>query len=313
MPLVISDDRHQDGLTSSQIRFLHQRLAKRQDVRAMRILFLNLMPHVLETELQVLRLLANTPLQVEVTLVRSLSSIPTPGGEQQLLDHYRSFDEVRSAQYDGAIIVGHDSEVGGWVGQPTWEHFAEVLNWTQAHVRSSLYIGWAARAAVSHFHDLLPWFLPERQVAAVVGKSLQAGHALLGGLDRHIQLPVARATRYDPSLLQGHDELVALVASEQFGVHILQDPAKRRLYIFDHIESSAGMFRRDVRKHAAALGRDPAVDAPAPNWRAAAHVLLANWLDVEVYQPLSLSVFADAVTAGAERSEPAPAGSAAPA
>jgi len=283
----------------------------------MRILFLNLMPHVLETELQVLRLLANTPLQVEVTLVRSLSSIPATGGEQQLLDHYRSFDEIRNGQYDGAIIVGHDSDVGGWVGQPTWEHFAEVLNWTQAHVRSSLYIGWAARAAVSHFHDLLPWFLPERQVAAVVGRSLLPGHPLLGGLDRNVQLPVARAIRYDLSLLNGHDELVALLASEQCGVHILQDPAHRRLYLFDHIESSAGMFRREVRKQAAELGRDPAGDAPAPNWRAAAHVLLANWLDVEVYQPLSLSVFADAVNAvppaATVRPESTPAVSAAPA
>jgi homoserine O-succinyltransferase len=288
MPLIIPDDLPTAALDAYAIRHLPARLATRQDIRPLRILLLNLMPQVLETETQVLRLLANTPLQVEITLVRNLTSLANHPGNDQLLDHYRDFRQVRDAEYDAVIVIGQEGhEEGGQHGSPPWDQIAEFLDWTRTHVRSSLYIGWAARAAVSHFHELLPWFLPERQVALVSARVVRPEHPLVAGVDHRLHVPVARAIRYDASILQLHPELEALVTSEAFGVHLLLHPAARRTYLFDHLEASAGMFRRDIRRHLHASSSQRLPLTPA-TWRSQVHLLLANWLDVEVYQPLSL-------------------------
>jgi homoserine O-succinyltransferase len=302
MPIILTDSARRDAYAERGIPVIERQEAERQDIRPLRILLLNLMPQFLETELQILRLLANSPLQVELTLLRSLAITRPQAGDDYLFEHRPAFEAVRDSRFDALVLSGTSSSEQPYGELPHWEQVASFLTWAAVRVRTSLFIGWGAEAALVHYHGVLGQFAAEPEVRVVRARTGGSSHPLLRGLDQSLPIPVARSTRFPINQFQGPLGFELLLTSEALGVHLAQHRQSRRLFLFDHLEASAGMFRRQRRQaqRSAPTPRD-LEENPQP-WRAAAHLLLANWLHSEVYAPLSLPDAAPAHAGAAHRS-----------
>jgi homoserine O-succinyltransferase len=250
-------------------------------VRALRLLVVTLVPHPLETETLLLRLLAESPLQIDVTLVRSLvrdgADSASPG--ERLLDHHRDWQTLRTGHFDGLVVSA--AAAGG----ADWDQFAAFLDWTRDRVGAALFLGWAAEAALGHFHGLLGQRLAEPVVAVVPHRV--ADGPLLACQDRAVAVPLARAARFPRPAFAGTG-LDVLVDHAEHGAHLVHDAQAHRLYALDHLEASAGQFARALRRrHGAEAAETAAGIRPGQPWRSYAHLLVADWLDQEVHQGLA--------------------------
>jgi homoserine O-succinyltransferase len=258
------------------------------ETRALRILVVNLMPNALETETRLLRLLADSPLQTEVALLRGLDGGGAVG-EGGLLDHQRGFDVVRDGTFDGCVCVAAravaaaDLAAGAHAGAgPSYDHFAAFVEWSRVRVRASLFIGWAAEAALGHLHGLLGHWQAEPVVAVVPHRV--SGSPLVAAQDRTVAVPLARASRFARAQVEQKPGLEVLVDHVEHGAHLIHEPGARRLYALDHIESSAGMFARALRRRHGADAAEAAEGVrPGQAWRSYAHLLFAEWLSQDVH------------------------------
>ena len=260
--------------------------AEHQDIRALKIAILNLMPNKIATETQLLRLLSNTPLHVDIDLVQT-GHIPKNTPQEHMLKFYKSFSEVRENRYDGLIITGAPVEQMEYNEVDYWDELCEVFEWSKTNVFSTIHICWGAQAGL-YYHYGIPKYPLERKMSGVfLHKTLDQHHPLMRGFGDTFFCPHSRHTEVRREDIVKINELEILAESQEAGVHIVSDLSQRQIFLTGHCEydrdTLAQEYDRDMKpKHYFPYGDVTAV--PRFNWSCSANMLYANWLNHCVYQ-----------------------------
>lgn len=267
--------------------------AVRQDIRPLRIALLNLMPDKVATELQIARLLGATPLQVELTLVRISDHVSRNTSQDHMAAFYRPWEEVRHARFDGLVMTGAPVEHLPFSAVTYWDELARVLDWTQTHVHRTFTICWAAMAAVHHFHGMPKHGLAQKASGLYRHRTLVPASPFLRGFPDTFRVPVSRWAEARARDIPAGSGLVVLAESPRTGLCLLDDPARRALHMFNHLEYDTGTLATEYFRDAAKAPQTPLPahyfpdddpSRPPENpWRGHAHLLFANWIN-EMYQ-----------------------------
>lgn len=281
-------------LEEEQIFVMHESRAAAQDIRELEIAILNIMPNKEDTELQLLRLLSNTPLQVRPTFLRLDSHIYKHVSEDYLQRYYHSFSSVRGRKFDGLIITGAPVETLTFEQVDYWLEMTELLDWADRHVTAVMYLCWSAQAGLYHHYGIQKHPLPAKLSGVYSHRTIFREEPLTRGFNDIFHAPHSRYTGILKEEVQRHRELDILAESDVAGIYLVHDAEKHRLFVTGHPEYSratlANEYMRDLAK-----GINPAVparyfpnDSPAGipqfQWKAHANLLFANWLNYEVYQ-----------------------------
>ena len=265
-----------------------------QDIRPLKILILNLMPTKTATETQLLRLLSNTPLQLEVEFLRMTSHEDKHTPLSYLLKFYKSFDEVEKNRYDGMIITGAPVERMDFREVDYWPELCRVMDWSRGRVYSTLHICWGAQAGLYHHFGVPKYELPEKLSGIFEHRILRPEHPLLRGFDDRFPAPHSRYTEVHAEDLSRVPELEILAVSDEAGVYLAANRNGRQFFITGHCEydrdTLAAEYFRDLKKeipismpkHYFPDG-DPS-KTPVMRWRGPASLLFSNWLNYFVYQ-----------------------------
>jgi len=276
--------------------------ALRQDIRPLKIAILNLMPTKIVTETQLLRLLGNSALQVEITLLNTLSHPSTHTSKQHLLDFYQNPTHVRDQKFDGLIITGAPVEHLEFKQVNYWRELQEILDWSEENVYSTFHICWAAQAALYHRYAIPKYPLDQKMFGVYPHHVLSANEKLLRGFDDHFCAPHSRHTEIRHADIQKIKDLDILAASEEAGVYIIASKDRRQFYITGHSEydpfTLKDEYERDLKKGLDIqipknyFPQDDPSKSPMVQWRGHAHLLYSNWLNYYVYQmtPYELDV-----------------------
>lgn len=268
--------------------------AQTQDIRPLRIVVLNLMPLKITTETDLVRLLSNTPLQVEMSFMKIRSHTPKNTPIEHMRAFYTDFDVMRERHYDGMIVTGAPVEQMPFESVHYWEEVTGIFDWARTHVTSTLYICWAAQAALYHFYRVPKYPLPRKLFGVFRHRALQPLHPIFRGFDDTFCVPHSRHTEVRRSDILSVPELTLLSESEEAGVHLVMSRGGREFYVTGHSEYSPltldSEYRRDVDKGLPIdlprnyyRGDDPQAGVLV-TWRAHANLLFSNWLNYFVYQ-----------------------------
>ena len=284
-------------LKQENIFVMGDKRAFHQDIRPLKIVILNLMPHKETTETQLLRLLGNSPLQVEIILLRIESHQSKNTSQEHLNAFYQSFADIKEHNYDGMIITGAPVEHLDFAEVTYWNDLQEIMDWTKTHVTSTFHICWAAQAGLFHHYGVPKYPLPEKMFGIFkhsVNKSGLNGMQLLRGFDDEFYVPHSRHTEIKPSDLCGRPELEILSESPEAGIYIVVSKDGRQVFVTGHSEYDTFTLKEEYDRDAAkgltiALpknyfpGNDP-TQKPIHKWRSHTNLLFQNWLNYYVYQ-----------------------------
>lgn len=210
--------------------------AKEQDIRPLRVLILNLMPIKITTETDLIRLLSNNPLQVEVEFLKLETHVSKNTPEEHLLMFYKNFSEVKEDFYDGMIITGAPVELFEYKDVRYWPEISTIFDWARTHVTSTLYICWAAQAALYHFYGVDKYALPEKMFGVFKHIIHDKKFPLFRGFDDEFYIPHSRHTTVTRNDIVKHDELKILAESDESGVGIVTSRGGREFYLTGHSE-----------------------------------------------------------------------------
>ena len=288
-------------LESENIFVMTEDRALTQDIRPLRILLLNLMPTKIETETQLLRLLSNTPLQVEVELLQTSTHKSKNTSAEHMLKFYKYFDDIKDRNFDGMIITGAPIELLPFEEVEYWDELCEIMEWSKTHVYSTFHICWGAQAALYYHYGVPKVPLAEKMFGVFPHRPLDLYHPLMRGFDDEYFVPHSRHTETRTSDIALVKDLQILSYSDVAGVHLLSDMDCRNFYATGHSEydrdTLAREYFRDVEKGMSIkvpYGYFPDDDpskTPLMKWRGTGSLLFANWLNYFVYQrtPYDLS------------------------
>ena len=268
--------------------------ATHQDIRPLRVAILNLMPTKITTETQLLRLLSNSALQVEVTLLHTATYESKNTDADHLLEHYATFEDVRQEKFDGLIITGAPVEQMHFEEVEYWDELTHIMDWAETNVESTFYICWGAQAALYHKYGIPKYDLPHKMFGVYEHRILSSTESLLRGFDDIFLAPHSRHTEIRRVDIEKVDELQILAESDEAGVYIVGTKDGRHLFITGHSEydplTLKGEYDRDVNKGLPVdvpqnyyPMNDP-TQPPNVRWRGHANLLYANWLNYYVYQ-----------------------------
>ena len=281
-------------LKEEKIFVIQQSTALRQDIRAMRIALLNIMPVKQTTETHILRLLSNTPLQIEVDLVypKTHQSKNTP--VEHLRAFYRTFDEISKNKYDGMIITGAPVELLNFEEVDYWNEMKTIMDWTVNNVTSTLFICWAAQAGLYHFFNIPKYPLEEKMFGVFNHKVKDRKLPLVRGFDDTFLAPHARHTEIKLADVEKIKELDVVSDSDEAGVYIVARKDGRQIFITGHSEYDPNTlkeeYERDIEKGMKIsipknyFLNDEISSTPIVRWRSHANLLFTNWLNYYVYQ-----------------------------
>ncbi|MBD1577223.1 MULTISPECIES: homoserine O-acetyltransferase MetA [Vibrio] len=295
MPIKIPDQLPaSDILRQERIFIMSESRATTQMIRPLKVLILNLMPKKIETETQFLRLLSNSPLQVDIELLRidDRPSKNTP--EEHLNNFYRQFDMVKNRNFDGLIITGAPLGLVQFEDVAYWEHLQTVMEWANNHVTSSLYVCWAAQAGLKLLYDLPKRTRKEKLSGVYQHDVINEFHPIVRGFDDSFLAPHSRYADFSPDYLSEHTDLDLLATSADAGVYLASTKDKRHVFVTGHPEYDAQTLHTEYSRDLAE-GMDPAIplnyypndnpdNKPIASWRSHGHLLFANWLNYCVYQ-----------------------------
>lgn len=274
--------------------------ATQQDIRPLRIVVLNLMPLKITTETDLVRLLSNTPLQVEITFmkIKSHTSKNTPIEHMQAF--YTDFDEIRSQKYDGMIITGAPVEQMDFEEVNYWQEITGIFDWSRTHVTSVLYICWAAQAGLYHHYGVPKYPLEQKMFGVFKHTALDPLASIFRGFDDEFYVPHSRHTEIRREDILKNPELTLLSESEESGVYVAMARNGRELFVTGHSEYSPltldTEYRRDLDKGLSIevprnYYRDNDPDkGPLVRWRGHANLLFSNWLNYYVYQETPFNI-----------------------
>lgn len=295
MPIKIPDNLPAyNVLTGENIFVMTEDRAIHQDIRPLRIAILNIMPTKIVTETQLLRLIGNTPLQVDVCLLhpRTYTSKNTP--EEHLRTFYRTFADVRNERFDGLIITGAPVEKIPFEDVDYWDELKDIMDWSRHSVYSTLFICWAAQAGLYHFYGIPKYPLPRKMFGVFEHEVKVKNVKLLRGFDDVFYAPHSRHTEIRREDVEKVDGLQILAESPEAGVYIVISADERQIFITGHSEydplTLKAEYDRDISRGLDIEvpehyypDDDPARD-PVVRWRGHANLLFANWLNYYVYQ-----------------------------
>jgi homoserine O-succinyltransferase len=268
--------------------------ATRQDIRPLRIVILNLMPLKITTETDLVRLLSNTPLQVEISFMKIKSHTSKNTPIEHMKAFYTDFDKMRDEKYDGMIITGAPVEQMDFEEVTYWDEITEIFDWARTHVTSTLYICWAAQAGLYHFYGVPKYDLPAKMFGVFRHSLREPFVPIFRGFDDEFFVPHSRHTEIRREDIMKVPELTLLSESEESGVYMAMARGGREFFITGHSEYSPytlnDEYMRDLGKGLPInkprnyyRNNDPA-QGPVVRWRGHANLLFTNWLNYYVYQ-----------------------------
>jgi homoserine O-succinyltransferase len=268
--------------------------AAHQDIRPLRVAILNLMPTKIATETQLLRLLSNSALQVEVTLLHTASYESKNIDADHLLQHYVTFNEIKNEKFDGLIITGAPVEQMPFKEVDYWTELTRIFDWAETNVESAFYICWGAQAALYHRYGIPKYDLPRKMFGVFEHRTLSQTENLLRGFDDIFLAPHSRHTEIRRQDIDKIGEIQILAESDEAGVYIVGSKDGRHIFVTGHSEydpfTLKGEYDRDINKglpiHVPKnyYPNDDPTQTPNVRWRGHANLLYANWLNYYVYQ-----------------------------
>ena len=260
-----------------------------QDIRPLRIALLNLMPKKIETETQIARVLAGTPLQVEMTMFAPSGYVPKNTPLEHMIDFYRPWQAIREEKFDGLIVTGAPIEQMPFEEVIYWDELRRIFDWSLTHVHGLFALCWGGQAALYHFHGIPKYQLPEKRFGVFTHRVLDHTSLLMRGLDDEIRIPVSRHTENRREDIAAHPDLELLIDSAEAGPCLVHDRRLRHVHMFNHLEYDSttldAEYRRDLEKGSPIgvplhyyPGDDPS-KPPVNTWRGNAHLLYSNWIN----------------------------------
>ena len=268
--------------------------ATSQDIRPLRIVILNLMPLKITTETDLVRLLSNTPLQMEIYFMKLKSHTSKNTPIEHMMMFYKDFDVLEKEKFDGMIITGAPIEHLEFEDVEYWNEISKIFAWANTHVTSTMYICWAAQAGLYYHYGVPKYQLPKKMFGIFQQHTLQPQIPLFRGFDDVFNMPHSRHTEVRREDIEKHKELEIVAESPESGVSIVMARGGRQIFVTGHMEYSPYTLDSEYRRD---LGKRDDVDMPknyyrdndpqkAPNvtWRAHANLLFSNWINYYIYQ-----------------------------
>ncbi|MDR2389879.1 MAG: homoserine O-succinyltransferase [Tannerellaceae bacterium] len=283
-----------DLLKKEHIFVMDSLRASHQDIRPLRVLALNLMPLKITTETDLIRLLSNTPLQIELEFMKIKGHTPKNTPIEHLREFYKDFDRLADSCYDGLIVTGAPVEQLPFTQVAYWEELAGILDWARKHVTSTFYICWAAQAALYRFYGVPKYDLPGK-CSGVFSHTLHQPHLpIFRGFDQEFYVPHSRYTEIRREDIAANEDLTLLSESPEAGVYMVMSRGGREFYITGHSEYAPDTLDKEYQRD-----RQKGLNVPQPRnyyrnnnpshpplvrWKAHANLLFTNWLNYYVYQ-----------------------------
>ena len=268
--------------------------AHTQDIRPLKIAILNLMPLKVTTETDLVRLLSNTPLQLEISFMKLRSHTPKNTPIEHMMMFYRDFGIMRNEKYDGMIVTGAPVEQLEFEQVAYWDELSEIFTWARTHVTSTLYICWAAQAGLYHYYGVPKYPLDKKMFGIFEQHTLQPKMPIFRGFDDKFMMPHSRHTEVKKEDILARPELQLIAESEDSGVSIVMGRNGREFFITGHLEYAPNTLdteykrdfgvRDDVEMPLNYYQNDDPQKPPMVTWRAHANLFYSNWINYYVYQ-----------------------------
>ncbi|MRU14163.1 homoserine O-succinyltransferase [Roseovarius sp. A21] len=296
MPIKIPEDLPAyDVLTREGVMVMSEDQASRQDIRPLRIGLLNLMPKKIQTENQFARLIGATPLQIELSLIRMSEHRTRNTAADHMKSFYRPFADVAATgeKFDGLVITGAPIEHLDFADVTYWDELREIFDWTQTHVHSTFGVCWGGMAMINHFHGVKKHLLDHKAFGCFRHRNMAPASPFLRGFSDDCVIPVSRWTEMRKDEIDAVPGLHILLHSDEVGPCLVEDPAHRALYIFNHLEYDSDTLKQEYDRDVANdtpinvpcnyYPEDDPSRPPQNRWRSHAHLLYGNWIN-EIYQ-----------------------------
>jgi len=283
-----------DLLKQENIFVMDDSRAHMQDIRPLKIVILNLMPLKITTETDLIRLLSNTPLQLEVSFMKLRSHTPKNTPIEHMMMFYRDFTQMRNEKFDGMIITGAPVETMEYENVNYWDEMTEIFSWVRTHVTSTLYICWAAQAGLYYHYGIPKYPLPKKMFGIFPQIPLEPQLPIFRGFDDVFQMPHSRHTELHREDILANPKLTLIAESPDCGVSIVMARGGREFFITGHLEYAPNTLDNEYKRDKGIrddvdmpknyyLDDDPS-KGPLVTWRAHANLLYSNWINYYVYQ-----------------------------
>ncbi len=295
MPIRVQNDLPAKKIMEEEnIFMMDENRALSQDIRPLEIAILNLMPLKEATEVQMLRSLSNSPLQVNMTFLTTSSYVGKNTAKSHLEQFYLTFDDVKEKKFDGLIITGAPVEQMDFEEVAYWDELCEIMKWSETNVTSTLHICWGAQAGIYYHYGIKKLALPQKMFGVFEHRVHNRKEPFVRGFDDVFYIPHSRHTTIDPQEVYNHPELTVLADSEEAGICIAMAKEGRQIFVFGHLEYDRMTldteYKRDLGKGLDIAmpknyypGNDPE-QKPVLSWRAHCNTMYSNWLNYYVYQ-----------------------------
>ncbi len=283
-----------DLLKQENIFVMDDSRAHMQDIRPLKIVILNLMPLKITTETDLIRLLSNTPLQLEISFMKLRSHTPKNTPIEHMMMFYRDFSQMRNEKFDGMIITGAPVETLDYEDVTYWDEMTEIFTWARSHVTSTLYICWAAQAGLYYHYGIPKYPLDKKMFGIFPQIPLEPQLPIFRGFDDMFQMPHSRHTELHREDILANPNLSLIAESPDCGVSIVMARAGREFFITGHLEYAPNTLDKEYKRDKDIrddvempknyyIGDDPS-KGPMVTWRAHANLLYSNWINYYVYQ-----------------------------
>ena len=295
MPIKIQSDLPaREILDNENIFVMDEYRAMHQNIRPLQICILNLMPVKQDTELQLLRSLSNTPLQVDVTFMKMNSHLSLNTSATHLNKFYDTFDDLKSNKYDGLIITGAPVEQMEYEEVDYWKEMCEIFEWSKTHATSTLHLCWGAQAGLYYHYGLKKYLLPEKKFGVYEHHVMNRKVPLVRGFDDYFMAPHSRHTEVRAEDIRAVKELTILAESEEAGVFLAIADEGRKIFVMGHPEYDRVTLDKeykrdkdkglDIKMPVNYYPNDDDTQKPRLQWRSHGNILYSNWLNYYVYQ-----------------------------
>ena len=281
-------------LERENIFVMDENRAMHQDIRPIKIMIMNLMPLKEDTELQILRSLSNTPLQVDVSFMAPVSHLPTHTSIRHLNQFYQTFDEIKNECYDGLIITGAPVELMEYEEVDYWREICELMEWSKKHVTSTLHLCWGAQAGLYYHYGIPKYTLDKKKFGVFRHHVMNRKIPLVRGFDDYFYAPHSRHTEVRKEDILKHEDLTILAESEEAGVSLVINQDGSQIFVMGHPEYDRltldKEYKRDREKGLPIelpcnyYPDDDPGKRPMLQWRSHGNIMYANWLNYYVYQ-----------------------------
>jgi len=281
-------------LKKEKIFIMDEDRARTQDIRPLNIAILNLMPEKEKTELHLLRLLGNTPLQVNITFLHTATHVSKNVSKSHLDTFYNTFEEIKNRRFDGMIITGAPIEHLHFEDVNYWKELVDIMEWTKTNVTSVFHICWGAQAALYHHYGIDKDELPKKCSGIFAHTVLDPTVELVRGFEDVFNAPHSRYTEVSLEEIKNHPNLRVLAVSDEAGVFLLKSTDNKHIMVTGHLEYDATTLAEEYERDLAKgldidipknyFPNDDVNKAPLNTWRSHTHLLFSNWLNYYVYQ-----------------------------